>query len=107
MAKFQRAIKSEGVADCPYCSSKKAIPRETSFKALYPNMAIELIDNVETNLDEVLPYYTLILSWKCLDCNLEWKASPKDRSEGVADCPYCSGKKATPGKTSFKAQNHH
>ncbi len=68
-------------------------------------MAIELIDNVEINLDEVLPSYTLILSWKCLDCNLEWKASPRDRSEGVSDCPYCSGKKATPGKTSFKAQN--
>jgi hypothetical protein len=43
------------------------------------------------------------LSWKCSECSLIWKASPRERSGGIVECPYYSGEKAIPGITSFKA----
>lgn len=88
---------------CPYCSLKKALPGKTSFKALYPDLASEISDGSNIDLDTILPTYTQRLSWTCSKCMIKWKASPKDRSEGTLVCPYCSGEKVIPGKTSFKA----
>jgi DNA-directed RNA polymerase subunit RPC12/RpoP len=31
------------------------------------------------------------------------EASVRDRVNGEAECPYCNGRKAIPGRTSFKA----
>ena len=92
-----------GKVTCPYCSGKKAIPGKTSFKALYPKIAAECSEINEADLDNILPTYSLPITWDCSTCAMTWKGSIKARVDGNAICPYCSGKKAIPGKTSFKA----
>lgn len=95
--------RSEGTTTCPYCSGLKAISGKTSFMALYPSFAKEQADTSNIDLDAILPTYTQPISWTCSKCRLEWIASPKGRSEGTSVCPYCSGEKVIPGKTSLKA----
>lgn len=41
--------------------------------------------------------------WICEECNNQYFLSPKERFFKVSGCPYCTGKYAIPGKTSFKA----
>ena len=43
------------------------------------------------------------MMWNCSSCGMEWEASIRDWVNGEAECPYCSGRKAIPGRTSFKA----
>jgi len=92
-----------GKPECPYCSGRKAIPGRTSFKALYHEMINEYSPTNEYNPDELVPSYTLQMKWNCSTCSMEWEASIRDRVNGDAECPYCSGRKAIPGKNSIKA----
>lgn len=92
-----------GDVECTYCSRKKAIPGKTSFKALYPDLIEEFSSINDYNPDDLLPTYTLPMKWNCSQCSMEWEASIRDRVNDEAECPYCSGKKAIPGKTSLKA----
>lgn len=92
-----------GNAICPYCSGKKAIPGKTSFKALYPEMAAEYSSNNEVSSDTILSTYSPLVEWDCPVCNMTWKGSVKDRVNEEIDCPYCNGREAIRGKTSFKA----
>lgn len=79
------------------------IPGKTSFKALHPEIAAECYDMNDVDLNNILPTYKNLIIWNCHECNMTGKSSVKDRVGGKAICPYCSGKKAVPGKTSFKA----
>ena len=92
---------------CPYCSGKKAIPGKTSFKALYPEIEKTLIKDEQVTFDTDRVFYTEYknnkLNWKCPDCNMVFQALMYDRVTSEKCCPYCSGKKAIPGKTSLKA----
>ena len=92
-----------GEVDCPYCNGRKAIPGRTSFKALYPELMMEYSSDNVQNPDELVPSYTLLMKWNCSKCSMEWEASIRDRVNGEVDCPYCSGRKAIPGRTSLKA----
>lgn len=92
----------DGKALCPYCAGKKAIPGKTSLKARYPHIAAELIDSDKA--DYLLPTSKTRMRWHCNTCNMDWYASPDERTHETATCPYCSGKKAIPGKTSLKAR---
>lgn len=56
------------------------------------------------NPDEIFPSYSLRVIWKCSECTMEWIASIRERAEEGKCCPYCTEKKAIPGKTSFKAK---
>lgn len=93
----------EGNVICAYCNGKKAIPGKTSFKALYPEMAAEYSLNNKVNSDTILSTYSPIVEWDCLVCKMSWKSSVKDRVNKEIDCPYCNGREAIRGKTSFKA----
>ncbi len=92
-----------GSKECPYCTGKKAIPGKTSFKALYPELAKEYALMNEYDPDLLISTYSFDMKWNCSVCGMEWVASIKDRVNGDVECPYCSGKKAIPGKTSLKA----
>jgi DNA-directed RNA polymerase subunit RPC12/RpoP len=94
-----------GSKECPYCTGKKAIPGKTSFKALYPELVKEFALTNEQDSDLLLPTYSFDMKWNCSECDMEWEASIRDRVSGEVECPYCSGKKAIPGKTSFKAMH--
>jgi DNA-directed RNA polymerase subunit RPC12/RpoP len=89
--------------ECPYCSGKKAIPGKTSFKALYPELDKEYSLINKYDPDTLVPTYTIDMKWNCSICDIGWEASISDRVNGVKECSYCSGTKAIPGKTSFKA----
>ena len=52
--------------------------------------------------DHVLPN-TYVATWTCPICHEDYSARIIDVINGVTDCPYCSGRKALPGKTSFAA----
>lgn len=102
--KFGATVKGivEGAEKCPYCSGKKVVPGENSFKALYPEIAMRL-DDEYIDPDHIFPTYSKSVSWKCHDCGLRYKATVKGIIEGTEECSYCSGKKVIPGKTSLKA----
>lgn len=92
-----------GGRDCACLEGKKAIPGKTSFKALYPEMAAEYSSNNEVSSDTIISTYSPLVEWDCPVCNMTWKGSVKDRVNEEIDCPYCNGREAIRGKTSFKA----
>lgn len=101
----QRFFKQE---HCPYCNHKYGIPGKTSFKALYPDIEREMINEDNTDTDRIAVKKNSIgigtqRQWKCPKCNYHWKASIYDRIYLNVSCPYCIGKYGIPGKTSFKA----
>ncbi|WP_312649262.1 zinc-ribbon domain-containing protein [Aminipila sp.] len=104
---FQATISKqiEG-SDCPYCSGRLAIPGKTSFRALYPEIESQLIKDelVNFDTDSILPtdYSSRYFNWHCIECGNSFQATISKQIEG-SDCPYCSGRLAIPGKTSFKA----
>jgi DNA-directed RNA polymerase subunit RPC12/RpoP len=91
-----------GEADCPYCAGRKSISGKTSFKAIHPEIAVEFSNKNEQDPDNILPTYSVSVLWNCKECGLEWSGTVKERVKGEAECPYCAGKKAIPGKTSFE-----
>ena len=71
--------------------------------ALFPELIKEYSVNNETDPDGVLPTYSLTVDWDCSQCGMTWTGSIRDRVNGDMQCPFCSGKRAIPGKTSFMA----
>jgi hypothetical protein len=51
----------------------------------------------------VFPSYKKLTIWNCQAYRLNWSAPLINVVEGRRECPYCSGEKAVPGKTSLKA----
>lgn len=70
--------------------------------AKYPDIATLWSDQNNLTADEVLPN-TNSADWDCPDCHMTFHARIIDMVNGNADCPYCSGRKAIPGKTFFAA----
>ena len=89
--------------ECPYCSGKRAIPGKTSLKALYPYITAEFSSENDFDPDTMLPNNNAWVKWNCKECRLTWRSTVSDRVTGVAQCPYCNGSKAIPGKTSLYA----
>lgn len=70
--------------------------------AKYPDIATLWSDQNELTADEVRPNHRSG-AWTCPTCHNDYNAEIIDMVNGNADCPYCSGRKAIPGKTSFAA----
>lgn len=89
----------DGSESCPYCSERKAVPGETSLKAVYS----ELVDaewNYLSNAligdpDNIFPDSSKTFFWKCQKCGYVYKASPKesvrDLQRNIESCSYCKG----------------
>ncbi|MBR5218362.1 MAG: zinc-ribbon domain-containing protein [Clostridia bacterium] len=90
---YSRAVQSHR---CPYCSGKKIAP-ETSFKAMYPHIAVQWHPNQNGLFepDQVPPHSSKYAWWQC-EKGHEWRAIIKSRVEGNG-CPVCSNKKIIPG----------
>lgn len=93
----------EGRRECPYCSGEKAVPGKTSLKALYPELAKEYYDGNPISSDHVLPSYGEYVFWKCQEYGELYRARVREKVDGSATCPYCSGRKAVPGVNSLEA----
>lgn len=91
-----------GKVECPYCSNRKVLPGFNSLAAKYPDIANMWSTQNKLSADQVLPNVNYAL-WTCPTCRENYPARIIDVINGVADCPYCSGRKALPGKTSFAA----
>lgn len=89
-------------AECPYCNNKKLLSGFNSLADKYPDIVNLWSDQNELSPNQVLPN-TTIATWTCPTCRENYPARIIDVINGVADCPYCSGRKALPGKTSFAA----
>lgn len=83
---------------CPHCEMKKV-----SLKALYPEIAKDLIETDNFNPEFAPPSASHIVSWECNDCHQVWSSSVRDKVNDEATCPYCDGRKAIPGVSSFAA----
>lgn len=86
-----------------YCDGRKVIPGKTSFKALYPTISKEYSAENEYDPDYLLSSSSKRVIWDCQACGFTWNSTINDRVKEVVECPYCSGSKVIPGKTSFKS----
>ena len=91
-----------GKVECPYCNNKKVLPGFNSLAVKYPDIANMWSKQNKLSADHVLPN-TYVTTWTCPICHEDYSARIIDVINGVTDCPYCSGRKALPGKTSFAA----
>lgn len=91
-----------GKVECPYCNNKKVLPGFNSLAVKYPDIANMWSKQNKLSADHVLPN-TYVATWTCPICHEDYSARIIDVINGVTDCPYCSGRKALPGKTSFAA----
>ena len=78
--------------NCPYCSGILAIPGETDFGSLLPELADEW--DIERNEgiapEDLKPYSNKRVWWHCKNDH-RWLSTVGARFSG-ADCPYCHGK---------------
>lgn len=91
-----------GEVECPYCNNKKLLSGFNSLADKYPDIVNLWSDQNELSPNQVLPN-TTIATWTCPTCRENYPARIIDVINGITDCPYCSGRKALPGKTSFAA----
>jgi hypothetical protein len=78
---------------CPVCSNRKIVPGVNDFATAYPKLAAEVI---EGNPTKISAGSVKIFVWECKKKH-RWSASVISRAKNGTGCPYCSGKKATPG----------
>ena len=82
---------------CPYCSGRKAIPGETDFETLFPEIAQEwdYASNYPLTPKDVKPKSSKYVKWKCSRGHI-YSATVSHRIEGNG-CPYCANKKVLKG----------
>ena len=84
---------------CPFCSGRKILEGFNDIVTLYP----EIIKEWDYNKNDVDPrtigkgshYHA---HWICTKCHKEYQSHVYNRVSGHS-CPYCSGRKMTPGRT--------
>lgn len=92
--RWTAAIHTRQKCGCPYCSGRKAIPGETDFGTVFPELLKEW--SYEYNKDINPLNYTVgsyqKAYWKCSKCGHIWQTEIKTRTSGCG-CPKCSEKK--------------
>jgi predicted nucleic acid-binding Zn-ribbon protein len=91
---------------CPYCSGKRAIPGETDFATLYPDLMKEwdFGKNGKVDPHKILPKINRKVWWRCSKGH-EWQASINSRTNRESGCPYCYGRFAIPGENDLATTN--
>lgn len=87
---------------CPYCSNRQVKPGLNDLKTLHPDIAAMWSDNNEFDADHVFPDVKTWAKWNCPDCGGEYRALVSAIVNGEHTCPYCDGRKATPGVNSLQ-----
>ncbi len=83
---------------CPYCSRKKAIPGETDFATLHPEIAAELhpTRNGAITPNMLRPGSNKKVWWRCVKGH-EWQVYVAQRTIHSSGCPYCAGQRPIVG----------
>ena len=97
--------------NCAYCNDVKVLPGYNSFKARHEDLMAEWDYTKNNDLgydpDLISDANIRYVSWLCSTCGMKYTDFVKnrifDKENGIISCPYCSGRKALPGVTSFKA----
>ena len=89
---WRRKISARQKNGCPYCSGRLAIPGETDFNTLYPELAKDW--DYEKNGDKSpcteKPFSHKTIHWKCHKCGHEWEQMLANRVKRNSPCPKCS-----------------
>ena len=97
-APIHEKIKNKNL--CPNCNCKNPVTKE-----FYNYVISELNDTAENDAEHIYSTYKSPILWKCNDCSYTWLSSIYDRLYNDTNCPYCNGRLAIPGKTSFMAKH--
>lgn len=91
---------------CPYCTGKRAIPGETDFATVYPDLLKEWDFDKNKKIDPhtILPKVNKLVWWKCSKGH-EWQATVNSRTNMRSGCPFCSGRFAEPGVNDLATTN--
>lgn len=87
-----RAIKGNA---CPYCSGKKALAGFNDLKTLYPEVASEWCEelNTDVRVDDIRPGSGRKVWWRCQEGHV-WEARVFSRTSNKRPgCPVCAGRK--------------
>ncbi len=87
---YTRTRKGTG---CPYCAGFRAIPGENSLADLFPEIAKQA-DGWDPST--VMPKSNQEKAWIC-ELGHKWNADVRHRTRPNNNCPYCSGRRVTPG----------
>jgi hypothetical protein len=84
---------------CPYCSKRRVLSGENDLATVYPALSAEWLGekNAPLTPETISPFSSRHVWWQCSQGH-EWQANVASRSAGNG-CPYCSGRRAVPGKT--------
>ena len=82
---------------CPYCSGRLAIPGETDFGTIFPEIAAQWHPTKNETLrpEDVMCMSERKVWWRC-ERGHHWEAAVCSRARG-SGCPYCSGRWAIRG----------
>ena len=92
---------------CPYCSGRRAIPGETDFATVMPELLAEwdYEKNKKHKPEHLKPQSNEKVWWKC-KCGYSWKATVCGRYIGRG-CPSCAGDVIIKGKNDLQSQYPH
>lgn len=95
--------RSEG-AGCPYCTGRKASPKQNSLAKQFPALAAEWDDEKNAPLTprDVTTGSHKLIWWRCPKGH-SYRSAVKTRVQG-SGCPYCAGKSVLPEENSLAAE---
>ena len=98
--------RSRNGSGCPFCSHLLAIPGETDLVTQHPQLAAEWhpIKNGNLHPENVLPGSEKRVWWMC-EFGHEWETKVVNRCKKGTGCPFCSGRKAIPGKNDIASKD--
>ena len=85
--------------DCPVCAGRQVVPGENDLARAYPSLAKEwdFEKNGSLRPENVPPGTDRRVWWRC-EKGHEWRASVSSRALQGTGCPYCAGKRVSPGE---------
>jgi len=87
---------------CPYCAGRRVKGGVNDLATTHPVLAREWHTEKNKRPKEEMMCGSHAKAWWVCSEGHEWKAVIKDRVTQESGCPYCSGRKAIPGKTDLE-----
>ena len=82
----------------------RRVPQGKSLRIRHPDIAAQWSDRNELTPDDVLQSSQSRIFWVC-PVGHEWEATVFSRCYRLSGCPYCAGKRATPGTNDLATVN--
>ena len=86
-----------GNAFCPVCTNKRIQPGFNTLADKNPDIAKLWSANNHLHPTDVFPTSSSSARWSCPNCGGEYNAPIRDVVSGIAECPYCAGRRPLSG----------